>query len=260
MKNYDSLQERHLMQALASVVGEYTKHDTGSSNPINTSTYNPNWFYSIKYHKETGLVVGLHGTEHDGLDYFPSENESDKYDTVHLGKLSPEDFKVFDGYGLNVLDTFVKYNRDQGSFSVFTINVVCDGEYIEPMDAYYSATGEFNIQINVDNLSEQLKESILEGFYVKDMSKGEITISGMTLESNGYKTQATKNNPKFKATVKNIDGDDTNQVLRIRVKFLGGDDIDMNPNTMTKYIMLLTQKPSEDELALWKKKMIRRQL
>jgi hypothetical protein len=248
------------MQALATIVSEYTKHDIESNDSVNTSSYNPEWFYSIKYHKETGLIVGIHGSEYDGLDYFPALNETDRYDTVYLGKIAPENFEAFKGYELSVLDTFVKYNRELGTFSVFKINVICSGEYIQPMDAYYSETGEFDIQIKIENLTEQLKETVLEGFYIKDMSKGEIAISGMTLEDNGYKTAATKNNPKFKAVVKNLDGDDTNQVLRVRAKFLGGDDIDMNPNTITKYIMLLTKKPSDEELALWTKKLIRKQL
>jgi hypothetical protein len=92
------------------------------------------------------------------------------------------------------------------------------------------------------------------------MSKGEIQISGMPLLDGGYKTQSVKQNPTFKATVKNLDGDDSNQVLRVRVKFKGGDDVDMNPNTMTKYLMLLTKAPTEEEIKLWEKKVIRSRL
>lgn len=256
---YANLQERHIMDAMVGMVEEYLNNNlTGEEEHISTSSYNPDWFYSIKYNKDTGLVVGVHGSEYDGLDFFPASNEP-KYDTMYIGKLSEQEFEVFGSYSMEVQDTFIKLNED-GTYTVFKINIDCSGEYIEAMNAYYSPDGNFRVSVYVQNLSEQLRESFLEGFYVKDMSKGEITIQGMALEDNGYKTSVTKENPDFLAIVKNLDGDDSNQVLRVRVKFKGGDDIDMNPNTMTKYLMLLTNKPSEEELNLWKKKMIRRHL
>lgn len=261
MKDYDSLKERHLIGALSKIVDEYILGpQVAKEDHTNTSSYNPNWYYSVKYHKGTGLIVGVHGTEFDGLDYFPSEDEANKYETVYLGKLTQEEFGIFAGYEMNIQDTFVRFDKELQLFSVFKIQVTCSGEYIEPMDAYYSATGEFDVEVKISNLTEQMKETLLEGFYVKDMSKGEIAITGMAMETNGYKTQVTKTNPKFKAIVKNTDNDDSNQVLRIRAKFLGGDDIDLNPNTVTKYLMLLTQMPSEEELEIWKRKMIRRSL
>ena len=258
-QDYASLQERHLMDAMSNLVEEYLKgNQVDAEDHTCTSSYHPDWFYSIKYNKDTGLVVGIHGSIHDGLDYFPAPNET-RYETTHIGKLTKEEFSVFSSYAMNVQDTFIRRNED-GGYTVFKIEVECSGEYIDVMDAYYSPDGNFNISVSVDNLSDELRETFLEGFYVKDMSKGEITISGMEMESNGYKTAPTKNNPEFTAVVKDIDRDDSNQVLRVRVKFKGGDDIDLNPNTMTKYVMLLTKKPSEDELNLWKKKMIRRSL
>jgi hypothetical protein len=261
MKGYDSLKERHLYNAMAQVAQEYVKGiELDKSDFIDYTKYNADWYYSIKFHKETGLVVSILGSEYENFMVEPLESEKLKYETKNIGKLTQDSYDIFSGYSMDVQDTFVRYDASYEVFTIFKIKLTCDGEYISAMDAYYSESGEFNISASVENLGEQLKESLLEGFYVKDMSKGEIQISGMPLLDGGYKTQSVKQNPTFKATVKNLDGDDSNQVLRVRVKFKGGDDVDMNPNTMTKYLMLLTKAPTEEEIKLWEKKVIRSRL